>query len=103
MSCIYYHNSDISRYDKMVVNEIVDNLETYLCDYKLAFNCVWINKNGHKVLVRLDISRLGSKSIIASYSFHFKTLSKFKRKIYMGSISYDDVIEVIDYRYQHEL
>ena len=44
-------------------------------------------------LIRLDIYKLGSKSLIASYSFKFKTLTLFKRKVFQGVVSLDQMTE----------
>lgn len=98
MSRIYYHNTDITKYDKENVQDIVNILEDYLCDYKLAFHCIYVKKKGYKNLVRLDINKLGSKSLLATYSFTFNTLSKFHRKKYLGSISYDEIVQELERR-----
>lgn len=71
------------------VNKIVDVIEDYLCDYKLAFHLVY---QSHR-LIRMDISKLNSKSIIASYSFKHGTLSLFKRKVFQGVVSFNDMVQ----------
>lgn len=98
MSRVYWHNVPLSNYEKENVLEIMDVLEIYLCDYKLGFHCIYQTKKGHKYLTRLDIMKMGSKSVIASYSFSFKTLSLFHRKQYQGSIKLDDILEEIEKR-----
>lgn len=71
------------------VNYIVDIIETYLCDYKLGFHLVY----QHTHLIRMDIRKLGSKSLLATYSFKFNTLSLFKRKVLQGIVSLDQMKE----------
>lgn len=71
------------------VNKIVDVVETYLCDYKLEFNLVYQRRH----LIRMDICKLGSKSIIATYSFKYETLTLFKRKVFQGVVSIGDMIQ----------
>jgi hypothetical protein len=63
-------------------------VETYLCDYKLAFHLVYQRRH----LIRMDICKLNSKSIIVSYSFKYETLTLFKRKVFQGVISLGDMI-----------
>jgi hypothetical protein len=82
MSRIYKHGhypSDLT----------MDNIETYLCNYKLAFHFVYQRRH----LIRMDICELNSKSVIASYSFKFETLTMFKRKVFIGSISLIDMVQ----------
>lgn len=71
------------------VNKIVDIIETYLCDYKLAFHLVYLRRH----LIRMDICRLDSKSVIATYSFRYKTMALFKRKVLQGAVSLEDMIK----------
>lgn len=69
--------------------------EEYYCTIRsiympiLAFHMIYQKTH----LIRLDIYKLGSKSLIASYSFKFKTLSLFKRKVFQGVVSLDQMIE----------
>lgn len=71
------------------VDKIVDVVETYLCDYKLAFHLVYQRQH----LIRMDICKLGSKSVIASYSFKYETLTLFKRKVFQGVVLLGDMIQ----------
>lgn len=71
------------------VNSIVDVIETYLCNYKLGFYLVYQRTH----LIRMDIYRLNSKSLLATYSFKFNTLSLFKRKVLQGVVSLDQMKE----------
>lgn len=89
MSRIY---KDGHRPSEMVmdnVNTIVDVIETYLCNYKLAVHMIYQRKH----LIRLDVYKLGSKSLIASYSMKFKTLSLFHRKKLLGAVSFNDMVK----------
>lgn len=89
MSKIYKHDHRPSELTMHNVDKIVDVVETYLCDYKLAFHLVY---QKHR-LIRMDICKLGSKSVIASYSFKYETLTLFKRKVYQGSVTLEDMIK----------
>jgi hypothetical protein len=88
MSRIYKHGHYPSDLTMDSVNKIVDVVETYLCNYKLAFHLVYLRRH----LIRMDICKLGSKSVIASYSFSCGTLTLFKRKVFQGVVSFDDMI-----------
>ena len=81
-----HHPSDLTMDN---VGKIVDVIEDYLCNYKLGFHLVY---QRHR-LIRMDICKLNSKSIIASYSFKYKTLTLFKRKVFQGTVSLDDMIQ----------
>lgn len=98
MSRICWHNNHLSKYEQNEVIALVDVLEDYLCEYKLNFDCVFQVQKGCKKLIRLDIKHMGSSAVIATYSFQFKTLSKFYRKKYLGSIKYDDIVEELESR-----
>ena len=89
MSRIYKHSHNPSELSMDNVNQIVDIVETYLCDYKLAFHLVYQRRH----LIRMDICRLNSKSVIATYSFRYKTLSLFNRKVFQGTVSLEDMIK----------
>lgn len=89
MSRIYNHGHYPSNLTTDNVEKIVDAIETYLCDYKLAFHLVYQRTH----LIRMDICRLGSKSVIATYSFRYNTMSLFKRKVFQGVVSLDDMIQ----------
>lgn len=89
MSRIYKHGHYPSDLTMDRVNNIVDIIETYLCDYKLGFHLVYQKTH----LIRMDVCKLNSKSVIASYSFKFETLTMFKRKVFIGSISLIDMIQ----------
>jgi hypothetical protein len=89
MSRIYKHSHNPSEITMDNVNQIVDIIETYLCDYKLGFHLVYQRRN----LIRMDIRRLCSKSVIATYSFRYNTMSLFKRKVFQGVVSLDDMIQ----------
>jgi len=89
MSRIYKHSHNPSDLTMDNVNHIVDIIETYLCDYKLAFHLVYQRRH----LIRMDICKLGSKSVIATYSFRYKTMTLFKRKVFQGVVSLDDMIQ----------
>lgn len=89
MSRIYKHSHNPSDMTMNNVNRIVDIIETYLCDYKLGFHLVYQRRH----LIRMDIRKLNSKSVIASYSFHYNTMTLFKRKVLQGTVSLDDMIQ----------
>ena len=89
MSQIYKHGHHPSDLTMDNVNKIVDVVETYLCNYKLAFHLVYLRRH----LIRMDICKLGSKSIIASYSFKYETLTLFNRKVFLGAVSLGDMIQ----------
>ena len=89
MSRIYKHGHNPSELTMDNINRIVDIIETCLCDYKLGFHLVY----QHRHLLRMDICKLGSKSIIASYSFRYETLTLFKRKVFQGVVSLSDMIQ----------
>ena len=89
MSRIYKHGHYPSELTMDSVNSLVDIIENYLCNYKLAFHMIYQKTH----LIRLDIYKLGSKSLIASYSFKFKTLTLFKRKVFQGVIPLEQMIE----------
>lgn len=89
MSRIYKHGHYPSDFTMDNVNSIVDVIETYLCNYKLGFHLVYQRTH----LIRMDIYKLGSKSLLGSYSFNFETLSLFKRKVLQGAVSLEDMIK----------
>lgn len=89
MSRIYKHGHYPSELTMDNVNSIVDIIETYLCDYKLGFHLVYQRTH----LIRMDIYKLNSKSLLASYSFKFNTLSVFKRKVLQGLVSLEQMKE----------
>ena len=89
MSRIYKHSHNPSEITMDNVNKIVDIIETYLCDYKLGFHLVYQRRN----LIRMDICKLNSKSVIATYSFRYRTLSLFKRRVLQGAVSLEDMIK----------
>lgn len=89
MSRIYKHGHCPSDLTMDKVNEVVDIIETYLCNYKLGFHLVY--QKAH--LIRMDVRKLNSKSVIATYSFKFETMTMFKRKVFIGSISLGDMIQ----------
>lgn len=89
MSRIYKHGHYPSDLTMDNIDKIVDVVETYLCDYKLAFHLVYQRRH----LIRMDICKLGSKSIIGSYSFKYETLTLFKRKVFQGVVSFGDMIQ----------
>lgn len=89
MSIIYKHGNHPSDLTMDNIDKIVDVVETYLCNYKLAFHLVY--QRSH--LIRMDICKLNSKSIIASYSFKYEMLTLFKRKVFQGAVSLSDVIQ----------
>ena len=89
MSRIYKHGHYPSDLTMDNVNSIVDIIETYLCDYKLGFHLVYQRTH----LIHMDIYKLGSKSLLGSYSFKFNTLSVFKRKVLQGVVSLDQMKE----------
>lgn len=87
MSRIYKHGHYPSDLTMDNVNSIVDIIETYLCDYKLGFHLVYQRRH----LIRMDICKLNSNSVIATYSFKFNTLSLFKRKVLQGVVSLEQM------------
>lgn len=89
MSRIYKHGHYPSSLTMDNVNSIVDIVETYLCNYKLDFHLVY----QRTYLVRMDIYKLNSKSLLAYYSFKFNTLSVFKRKVLQGVVSLEQMKE----------
>jgi hypothetical protein len=89
MSRIYKHSYNPSDITMDNINRIVDIIETYLCDYKLGFHLVYQRRN----LIRMDIRKLNSKSVIASYSFRYSTMTLFKRKVLQGAVSLEDMIK----------
>lgn len=89
MSRIYKHGHYPSDLTMDNVDKIVDVIENYLCNYKLAFHLVYQRRH----LIRMDICKLKSKSIIASYSFKYETLILFKRKVFQGVVSFNDMIQ----------
>ena len=89
MSRIYKHSHNPSELTMDNVNQIVDIIETYLCDYKLGFHLVYQRRN----LIRMDIRRLNSKSVIATYSFRYSTMTLFKRKVLQCAVSLEDMIK----------
>ena len=89
MSVIYKHSHNPSDLTLDNVNLIVDIIETYLCDYKLGFHLVYQRRH----LIRMDIRKLNSKSVIATYSFRYSTMTLFKRKVLQGAVSLGDMIK----------
>lgn len=89
MSRIYKHGHYPSDITMDNIEKVVDVVETYLCDYKLVFHLVHQTRH----LIRMDICKLNSKSIIASYSFKYETLTMFKRKVFLGVVSLNDMIK----------
>lgn len=89
MSRIYKHGHRPSDMTMDTVSSIVDVIETYLCDYKLGVHMIY--QKAH--LIRLDVYKLGSKSLIASYSMKCKTLSLFHRKKFLGVVSFNDMVK----------
>lgn len=89
MSRIYKHSHNPSELTMDNINRIVDIIETYLCDYKLGFHLVYQRRH----LIRMDICKLNSKSVIASYSFRYSTMTLFKRKVLQGAVSLEDMIK----------
>lgn len=89
MSRIYKHSHNPSDLIMDNVDKIVDIIETYLCDYKLGFHLVY----QHRHLIRMDIHKLNSKSVIATYSFRYNTMTLFKRKVFQGTVSLEDMIK----------
>lgn len=89
MSRIYKHSHNPSDMTMDNINKIVDIIETYLCDYKLGFHLIYQRRH----LIRMDIRRLNSKSVIATYSFRYSTMTLFKRKVLQGAVSLDDMIK----------
>lgn len=98
MSMVYKHSHNPSDITMDNINRIVDIIETYLCDYKLGFHLVYQGRH----LIRMDIRKLNSKSVIASYSFRYNTMTLFKRKVLQGTVSLEDMIkenEIRGYEY----
>lgn len=89
MSRIYKYGHYPSDLTMENVNSIVDIIETYLCNYKLGFHLVYQRTH----LIRMDIYRLKSKSLLATYSFKFNTLTLYKRKVLQGVVSLDQMKE----------
>ena len=89
MSRIYKYGHYPSDLTMDNIDKIVDVVETYLCDYKLEFHLVYQRQH----LIRMDIYKLNSKSIIGSYSFKYETLTLFKRKVFLGVVSFGDMIQ----------
>lgn len=89
MSRIYKHGHHPSELTMDNVNSIVDIIETYLCNYKLGFHLVYQRTH----LIRIDIYKLNSKSLMASYSFKSNSLSVFKRKVLQGVVSLEQMKE----------
>lgn len=89
MSRVYKHGHYPSELTMDNVNFIVDIIETYLCNYKLGFHLVYQRTH----LIRMDIYKLNSKSLLASYSFKLNTLSVFKRKVLQGVVSLEQMKE----------
>lgn len=89
MSRIYKHSHNPSDMTMDNIKRIIDIIETYLCDYKLGFHLVYQRRH----LIRMDIRKLNSKSVIASYSFSYNTMTLFKRKVFQGVVSLDDMIK----------
>lgn len=89
MSRIYKHGHYPSDLTMDNVNHIVDIIETYLCNYKLDFHLVYHRRH----LISMDICRLGSMSVIATYSFRCNTMTLFKRKVFQGVVSLNDMIQ----------
>lgn len=89
MSRIYKHSHNPSDMAMDNINRIVDIIETYLCDYKLGFHLVYQRRH----LIRMDICKLNSKSVIASYSFRYNAMTLFKRKVLQGAVSLEDMIK----------
>lgn len=89
MSMVYKHSHNPSDMTMDNINRIVDIIETYLCDYKLGFHLVYQCRH----LIRMDICKLNSKSVIASYSFRYNTMTLFKRKVFQGVVSLEDMIK----------
>lgn len=87
MSRIYKHGHYPRDLTMGNVNSIVDIIETYLCNYKLGFHLVYQRRH----LIRMDICKLNSKSVIATYSFKFNTLLLFKRKVLQGVVSLEQM------------
>lgn len=89
MSRIYKHSHNPSDMTMDNINKIVDIIETYLCDYKLGFHLIYQRRH----LIRMDIRRLNSKSVIATYSFRYSTMTLFNRKVFQGTVSLEDMIK----------
>ena len=89
MSRIYKHSYNPSDITMDNINKIVDIIEMYLCDYKLGFHLVY--QHGH--LIRMDIRKLNSKSVIAKYLFHYNIMSLFKCEVLQSVVSLEDMIK----------
>lgn len=89
MSKIYKHSHNPSDLTVDNIKRTVDIIETYLCDYKLGFHLVYQRRH----LIRMDIRKLNSRSVIASYSFRYNTMSLFKRKVLQDTVSLEDMIK----------
>ena len=89
MSRIYKHGHYPSSLTMDNVDKIVDVVETYLCNYKLAFHLVYQRTH----LIRMDIYKLNSRALLASYSFKLNTLSVYKRKVLQGVVSLEQMKE----------
>lgn len=89
MSRIYKHGHYPSDLTMDNIDKIVDVVETYLCNYKLAFHLVYQRRH----LIRMDICKLNSRAIIGSYSFKCETLTLFKRKVLQGVVSLEQMKE----------
>lgn len=89
MSRIYKHSHNPSDLTMDNIDKVVDVVETYLCNYKLGFHLVY----QHTHLIRMDICKLNSKSIIATYSFKYEILTLVKRKVFQGVVSLSDIIQ----------
>lgn len=59
MSRIYKHGHYPSDLTMDKVNDIVDVIETYLCNYKLGFHLVYQKTH----LIRMDVCKLNSRSV----------------------------------------
>ena len=80
-----YEIAIVSKYkEAKKVLEILNDSEL-----KLAFHLVYQRRH----LIRMDICKLNSKSIIGSYSFKYETLTLFKRKVFQGVVSLNDMIK----------
>lgn len=89
MSRIYKHGHYPSDLTMDNIDKIVDVVETYLCNYKLVFHLVYQRRH----LIRMDICKLNSRSIITSYSFKYDTLTLFKRKVLLSVVLLEQMKE----------
>lgn len=89
MSRIYKHGHYHSDLTMDNVNNIVDVIETYLCNYKLGFHLICHRTH----LTHMNIYKLNSKSLLATYSFKFNTLTLYKRKALQGVVSLEQMKE----------